>query len=565
MTPGKITRSVQGLNRLRKIAQVLTRHGFGHVVDRVHLGRFVPVAKLWQPARKPALQESPLSLGQRLARVCEDLGPTFVKLGQTVSTRADLVQPDILEGLRTLHDRVAPFPSDTAESIIADQLGAPVSQQFSSFDTNPIACGSIGQVHRAVTKDGRNVVVKVQRPGIDETIRADITVLGWLAEALEQWVPESRPYRPQQLVEEFEQAIISELDYSNEAATTERFRRFFRDNGPIVIPEVCWELSGSKVLTLEAMTGAKVDALSDAANGRFDRKLIASRLVEAYLRQFFEFGVFHADPHPGNLLINAPGRITLIDFGQVGLISDELADQLLVLLMAFVYQEPALAVDVLGEMGALGPATDNTQLQRAIRVLDNKYYGQPLNRVDPTELFQESTEIMRRHAVTMPRDIVLMMKALTTVWGVALALDPQLNLMTTLRGRIKALVRSRMSPRRVGRTALVSSWHLLGVLRTAPRHLRSALRNLAQGKWQLNVRHENLDQLAHEIDRSSNRLAFSVVIAAVIVGSSLVLSSSSKLDLFGIGLEWFALVGYVVAGVLGLGLLWAIFRSGRLS
>lgn len=544
---------------------MLTRHGFGHVVDRLHLGRLVPVAKLWQPARKPALQDSPISLGQRLARVCEELGPTFVKLGQTVSTRADLVQPDILEGLGALHDRVAPFASDVAQSIIADQLGTPVSQQFSSFDTNPIACGSIGQVHRAVTGDGRNVVVKVQRPGIDETIRADMTILGWLAEALEQWVPESRAYHPRQLVEEFEQAILSELDYSNEAATTERFGRFFRDNGPIVIPGVCWELSGSRVLTLEAMTGTKVDGLSEPPDGGFERKLIASRLVKAYLRQFFEFGVFHADPHPGNLLINAPARITLIDFGQVGLISDELADQLLVMLLAFVYQEPALAVDVLGEMGALGPETDNAQLQRAIRVLDNKYYGQPLHRVDPTELFHESTEIMRRHAVTMPRDIVLMMKALTTVWGVALGLDPHLNLMTTLRGRIKALIRSRMSPRRVGRTALVSSWHLLGVLRTAPRHLRSALRNLAQGQWQLNVRHENLDQLAHDIDRSSNRLAFSVVIAAVIVGSSLVLSSSSKLDLFGIGLEWFALVGYVVAGVLGLGLLWAIFRSGRLS
>ena len=565
MTPGTITRSVRGLNRIRRIAQVLTRHGFGHIVDRVHLGRLVPVSKLWQPAGRLPLADSPISLGQRLCTVCEELGPTFVKLGQTISSRADLVQPAILEGLATLHDRVAPFDSDLAQQIIEDQLGAPLSTRFESFNTKPIASGSIGQVYRAVTRNQQAVVVKVQRPGIDQTIRADMTVLGWLADALEQWIPESRPFHPRQLVEEFEQAILSELDYSNEAATTERFGRLFDDPSQIAIPGVHWELSGSRVLTLEAVTGTKVDTISHTTDSPFDTKRIAHRLVEAYLRQFFEFGVFHADPHPGNVLIHAPAQITLIDFGQIGIISDDLADQLLVVLLAFLYREPTLAVDVLDEMGALNADTDTAQLQRAIRILENKYHGQPLSRVDPTEVFHESTAIMRRHAVTMPRDVVLMIKALTTVWGVALRLDPRLDLTATLRGRIKELIASRVGPGRMARSALISSWHLLGVTRNAPRQLRSALRNLARGQWQLNVRHENLDQLAHDIDRSSNRLAFSVVIAAVIVGSSLVISSDAELDLLGIGLEWFALVGYVVAGVLGLGLLWAIFRSGRLS
>ena len=563
MNPFGLAKSVRSLNRLRRIARVLTRHGFGHVVARLNLGRYTPLLELRRPTRaEPA---SPAQIGERLAAVCNDLGPTFVKVGQLLTTRPDLLPDDVLAGLRTLQDHVEPFDSAGAMRIITDDLGVEPAACFRSIDEAPFASGSIGQVYHATATDGMEVVVKVKRPGVEETLRLDMHILKWLADALERYVAEAAAFKPVMLVEEFEETILREMDYVNEAASTSRFHEAFADDPEVTTPQVRWDLCGTRVLTLERVGGRNLDAALRDGDGRINRKLLADRLANAYLKQFFDLGMFHADPHPGNILVSAPASIALIDFGQVGLVSDELANQLVVLLVAGLGREIELVVDTLGEMRALGPGVDRTQLTRALCRLLEKYYGLPLQRIDHRKFFSEISDIFRQHDVTMPREVVVLCKALATVAGVAMQIDPEIDLVSMLKPRLRQMVADRLTPNRVLRGVGVSAWHLFSILRTAPRQLRTALQRLALGQWQLTVRHEKLEHLTNEMDRSSNRLAVSIVIAAIIVGSSVVVSTDPAVTILNIPLQAFGVVGYLFAGVMGLALLWAIFRSGRLS
>ncbi len=563
MTPLGLARSVRTLNRVRRIAQVLTQHGFGHVVSRLNLGRYVSILELRRPA--PLEPPSPAQVGLRLAAVFTDLGPTFVKLGQILTTRPDLLPPEVIAGLRTLQDRVDPFDSTIAMRIIAEDLGVEPAACFRVIASTPFASGSIGQVYDATAADGMEVVVKVKRPGLEETIRQDMHILKWLADALEHYVPESTAFKPVLLVEEFEEVLLREMDYVNEAASTARFYQTFEADPYISTPQVRWDLCGPRVLTLERVAGRNVEAVVRDGDPRIDRKLLAERLTDAYLKQFFELGLFHADPHPGNILVSPPANVALIDFGQVGTVSDELAHHLVVLMVAGLGREIDLVVDTLAELHALGPGVDRAQLARALRRLFDKYYGLPLGRVDARKFFSEISDVFRQHDVTVPRDVVVLCKALATVAGVAMQLDPQIDLAGMLKPRLRRMVAERLAPRRLMRGLGISAWHLFSILRSAPRQLRTALQRLGMGQWQLTVRHENLERLTSEMDRSSNRLAVSIVIAALIVGSSVVVSTNQAVTFFNIPLRTFGIFGYLFAGIMGAGLLWAIFRSGRLS
>ncbi len=567
MNPLQFTRSVRSLNRLRHIAQVLTRHGFGHIVARINLTRFVPVWMLRKKVARPVLDEGASAVGRRLTQVCAELGPTFIKLGQMMSTRPDIVPVDVLEELRTLQDNVPPFDTPIAMDIITEELGRPLTDCFDRIDTEPVASASIGQVYRARTPEGAEVMVKVRRPDIADVIKLDMQLLGWLAESLENLMPELRVYRPIMLVAELEEMLTRELDYVNEASTTARFAEAFAGDNGIHIPKVHWDLSGARVLTLGSLPGTSVRAVlaaHDAADGEIDRPLVARRLVDCYLKQVFELAVFHADPHPGNILIEPPAAVGLIDFGQVGTITDDLMTQIIVMVYASLNREVDLVIDALADLGALGPKTNRRQLHRALLVLIDKYHGLPVKRLDLGTLTSEFAEVIRTHDVVVQRDLLLLSKALGTVASVTAQLDPDLDLLEIVRPRIKRAMAQRLSPHHLARGTMVWGWHLLSLVRQAPAQLRDFLRGLRSGTWKLHIQHENLDRLVSELDRSSNRLAFSIVIAGIIIGSSAVFGAATNMTLFGVRVQYFGIVGYLIAGMLGLGLSWAIFRSGRL-
>ncbi|MCZ6816149.1 MAG: AarF/ABC1/UbiB kinase family protein [Planctomycetota bacterium] len=562
-----LPKTVRTTRRLVAIAQVLSRHGFSHFVARLQFQRYLPSTawlKRGRPAEEP--ETDPLeTIGERLVRVCEELGPTFVKLAQMASTRPDILPTQILKSLGRLQDDVSPFPSEQARRIVRNDIDVPVDEAFASFDDKPFASGSIAQVHRAKTSDGQDVVLKIKRPGIEQTIQLDIYVLQWLAERAESLFPEMRPYRPQMLVEEFAQTTRRELDFVNEASSTARFYEAFKDNTQINTPQVRWDLTGPNVLTLEFMDGVRLREVLDEKGEPCDRPAVARNLAECFIAQFFELGFFHADPHPGNLFIRPPEGLSLVDFGMVARMDEELIGRLVIAIVAAVNRETDIVIDVLADLGAIGRETDRRVLKRDLQELNEKYYGLPVRRFDIGTLFGELVETVRRNDVTLPRDFVLMMKSLAAVSGVIQQLDPEFNLLELIQPKLRKLLAERASPRRLLRQAGMSSWHILNILRDAPRMIRDLMRGMGRGQFQINIRHENIDHLASELDRSSNRLAFSVLMAATIMGSSMVLSLEGDFQILGFEIRYLGFVGYALSFMMGIGLVIAILRSGKLS
>ncbi len=559
-----LPKSVRSIARLQTIVRVLASQGFEHLLQQLNLGRYLSMPQRWVRAR-PLEAEEPAAVGRRLVRVCQELGPTFVKLGQMLSTRPDLVPEHVVQELRLLQDRVEPFETEIARKVIAEDLGIPLDECFEEFGPEPMASGSIAQAYRARTKQGRRVVVKVKRPDIEQTIEQDMVLLAWLADAIERFVPESRPFRPRMLVDEFQKSIRRELDFVNEAATLSRFSEAFRDNDAVRIPGVLWELTGSRVLTMDFLDGVSMQSVIDSPGAEFDRREIARNLTESFFIQYFDLGMFHADPHPGNLLVNAPATIGLIDFGLVGRIDDELRGQFLMIMIALVSKEIDILVDTLDDLDALTPETDHAQLERDFRDLLDKYFGLPLQRIEIQTLFGEVNELVRNNGVVLPRVMVLLFKSLVTLAGVARQLDPEMNVLGLIRPRLRGMIRDRINPERLFRGAGITGWHMVTLFKQMPRQLRDFMRRLSRGQWQVNVNHQNLDYLASELDRSGNRLSFSIVIAAIIISSSMVLISDRTETLLGVPVRAFGLLGYVFAGIMGVGLVWAIWRSGKLS
>ncbi|MCL2330673.1 MAG: AarF/ABC1/UbiB kinase family protein [Phycisphaerae bacterium] len=603
---------------MQTIARVLTHHGFGHLVDKLHLSRYVPLRR-WKPVLPgesvgPDV-ETDMSLGRRVASMLEELGPTFVKLGQMLSTRPDVVPAEIVAELSRLQDRVPPFDTLIARQMIEKDLGSPIEESFIHFEAEPFACGSIAQAYHATVRrqskgEGRSggierisqeksgekyaekhseklsgkhgssgkrieinedaslgcpVVVKVKRPDIEEIVRLDMVILRWIAELAERWLPEWAIYQPRMIVDEFERTLLREMDFINEAATITRFHEAFGDDPHFRIPAVHWECTGPAVLTLERLGGIAANRLLAEPDPAIDRRALADRLVRAFMRQFFEMGIFHADPHPGNLLISPPANIGLIDFGLTGQIDDEMLGHLIIGLTAAVNRESDVIVEILADMNCLSDHTDRRQLRRAFTELVDKYYGLPLARFDLQTLFLEITGLMRTHSVTLPREFVLMGKALVTIGGICLQWAPEMDLLDLLQPRITDLLAKRLAPTRLAKSAVISGWHLFNILKAAPSQLRDIARRLARGQWQVHIRHQNLDDLAHEIDRASNRLGFSIIVASVVVGSSLVIGNKEPLPVLNVPLGILGVVGYVVAAVMGLWLVINMLRSGKLS
>lgn len=568
MSIATLPRTVRTFARLRVIAQVLSKHGFGHFVDRLQLGGYLPTSRLFRRQKQESELEEidPLeSIGRRLVRVCEELGPTFIKLGQIASTRADILPTQILAALEHLQADCPPFPPEQSKRIFRRDTGQSVSEAFSEFDEKPFASGSIAQAHRAVALDGQKVVVKIKRPGIDQTIRLDMYVLKFLAEQAEYFFPELRPFRPKLLVDEFTRALERELDFVNEASSTARFHEAFKDDPHVRTPMVRWDLTGPSTLTLEYMEGLSFREAVEGDGPSIDRRELARHIGECFVKQFFDTGLFHADPHPGNLRIRPPDELVLIDFGMVGQMSDDMIDKLVVGIVAAVRKDVDIVIDILSEVDALGPNTDRLALTRDLRLYLEKYYGLPLQRLDMSTIFRELIETVRRHDVTLPRDFVAMFKSLAIISGVILQLDPDFNLIELLKPKLAGMVRERLSSKRLLRMAGMTAWHIGGILRDGPRLLRELIRGIGRGRFQVNIRHENLDYLASELDRSSNRLALSIIMAATIMGGSMLLSMESSVAIFGVQIRYFGLAAYALASIIAVWLVVAILRSGKLS
>jgi ubiquinone biosynthesis protein len=504
-----LVNAVKDMERLRQILTILVRHGFGELVARTDLGALLP-------GRHKATEEPAraISFAERLRLALQDLGPSFIKLGQIISTRPDLIPEGVIQELKKLQDDVPAMAIEDVRQTIEETLGAPVDTLFMDFENTPLACASIGQVHRArLAQDGTSldVVVKVQRARIRETIERDLDLLYFLARVVERAIPESKIYSPVGLVGEFDRAITAELDFTVEAANAEVFAKNFAGNPTVSFPRVYPSASGKKVLTLEYFRGSKIDqAVAQGASG----PSIAKNAVHVIAQMIFEDGFFHADPHPGNILILGPSEapvIGMLDLGLVGRLSPEMRDQAVDLMVAAVRGEADALADALLGMGRPRGKVDLKAFRREVAELAAKYLNRPLKEVELSGLIRDLVQGAIKYEIEMPTEMVMVGKSLMTVEGIGKEIDPDLDVFSELRPYFVKLLWKRYHPERIARDLLRG----LGQLSTAASHLPEQVHQILEDVRQGHLEVRTIDpQLPRAADRLGRRLYAAITTAA---------------------------------------------------
>jgi ubiquinone biosynthesis protein len=555
----RLPRAYSGLRRYRQILAVLLKYGFGDLLARLKV-RHPLLGRL--PRLRAIKELEDLSRPARLRLAFEELGPTFIKLGQLLSLRLDLLPPEYAAELAKLQDEAMPLPFAQIKGKVEAQLGRALGELFQEFGEEPLAAASLAQVHRALLRDGTEVVVKVQRPGIWETIRADLIILEDLAHFLVRHLPESEPFDPPGVVREFAKTLRRELDFVREGRNMELFRRNFQGDPTVYIPKVFWDYTTSEVLTMERIVGVKVTDLEGLERAGLDRHQVALNGANAILKQIFEHGLFHADPHPGNILVLEGNVIAPLDFGMVGRLDLELRERVGQLILAIARGDLAGLVRTLRELGSLDEQVDLLALRADLADLLDRYSKTPLYRLELGRLLDEMMALVREHRLRLPPNLVMMGKALVIAEGVGRALDPELELLALAQPYLERLA-LRRGPLQKALQGWAGAWaESRELFQELPEGLRSIMSRLRQGRLKVQFELLGLEHLMQELDRASNRLAFALIIAALIIGSSLVMQLQAGPRLWGLSL--FGFLGFGFAAFLGFWLVVAILRSGRL-
>jgi ubiquinone biosynthesis protein len=547
------------MRRYGDIARVLVRHGLADVVDALHLGSYLAWGTRVLP---PRARMTTLSRAARIRLTLEELGPTFVKFGQALSVRSDLLPADLIAELAALQEHVAPLAPGVAESAIEAAFGQPVAALFATFETTPIASASIAQVHRAALPSGEIVAVKVRRPGIAGTIAADVEILRQLARLVQRHVPAADAVDPVRLVDEFARTIRSEQDLIREGRNLERCAADFAGDPTAHFPRVYWERTTSSVLTMEYLDGVKVTALDAAGIGPFARRLIARRGADAILRQVLEHGFFHADPHPGNLVVMADHVIGFLDLGMVGRLDDRARRALARIVHAIQHRDTAELTAVALEIMETRGEIDAAALERDLAALIELYGDVPLADLSVRDLLGDVVGTAARHRLRFPSPLMLLIKALVTIEGVGARLDPAFKMVEHAAPMAERLRRRELAPDAIASRVMQALTQTAAAVHAIPGHLDAIARKVRDGRLQVQFVHRNLDHFVHEMDRASNRIAFALIIAALIVGSSLIIHAGRGTTAYGYPV--LGLIGFLVAAVFGVGLAIGIMRSGRL-
>jgi ubiquinone biosynthesis protein len=537
----------RSLGRLSEIGRVATRHGFGYLLER----------------RKTPPDETPSERGRRLRETLDELGPTSVKFGQLLSTRPDIVPQDIVAELRKLQDDVSPVPYDRVAAVVNAELGLTVEQAFVRFDEQPIAAASIGQVHRASLPNGEEVVVKVQRPDAPRQIESDLQLMRSAARFVRERVRALDFIDAQELVDEFARSIRQELDYLREARNAEAFRRNFGASEQVAVPKVWWRYTTGRVLTLEFLDGVQLRDIDVSARPPEERRTLAYQMTDAWMTMIFRHGFFHGDPHPANILVLDGDRIGLVDFGLAGSLSDEDMSRLTRLFIDAATENVAALPRRLAELGVRYPREREDELRAAIEELYYRYYGARLSDVDPIEVIREGLDLIYSLSLRLPTRFMILDKAIATLGAVGVELYPDFNVFEVAKPYARSLLAERFSPRRISLRAQKELRELAGMARELPYQVHDVLAELRDGELQVKISNPGIDDLAHHLDVSVNRIAVALVVLGGLIGSSLIgVLAESGPQLVGIHL--LSVVGFVLSGAFGTWLLWGIMRSGRL-
>lgn len=567
-------RLLRNLGRTSEIVTVLLNHGFSDLVDRIGL-RTVWYRSRRLFSRKPPEPTRHVKLVERIRLTLESLGPTFIKFGQVMSTRPDLVPPEMLTELKKLQERVPPFPAEAAIQRVEAELERPLSELFQSFESTPLAAGSLGQVHRAVDFRGTQLAVKIRRPGAVRGVERDLALMQEIAILIERHIPEARIFDPVGLVNHFARTIRRELNFAREGRTMDEFRRLFRQDATLYVPDVYWDLTTDAVLTMEYIDGFRIDELvgapivchgpsTDTAHGveipavrLVNPAEIAANGARIFMKQAFEFGVFHGDPHPGNVRIRRDGTICLLDYGMIGMLEEKTREELIDLLLAISQQQVDAAVKLVLTIGEPYREVDRPLLQVDMRDFIANYYGIPLERMNVGRLLSDFVAILSSHRIRCPGSLTLLFRALVTLEGIGRQLDPEFNLASHLQPFVERLVRQRYQPSRIAERLFDESRRMLEMAHELPMHLNRTIKKISENDLRIQLDHRNLDHFIMEMERSGNRLVVGMVVSSLIMASALIVAGK-------VSSVWISVPMYVSSSLLAIWLIFGIFRSGRL-
>lgn len=558
---GVIGRTYRHLNRYRQILAILIKFGFGDLIDLLNLEQYIELG-IQMISRKPRDRVEKLTRAERMRMAVEELGPTYIKLGQILSTRPDMLPADWIHEFSKLQDAVPPHPFDALCEIVETELHAPLAAVFSFVSDTPIASASIGQVHRGRLKSGEDVAIKIQRPDIERTIVIDLEIMLHLATLMERHVEEVALHRPVKIVEEFARTLEKELDYSLEAANMARFSRNFQHNPTVHIPRVYTRVSTARVLVMEFVEGIKVSQVDRIDAAGMDREQIVVHGADLVLEQVLIHGFFHADPHPGNIFVLPDHVICLLDFGIVGSVDRETREEFVDLVDSIVQQDETRIVRSLLKLTEWDREPDVRRFERDMADFLAQHFFKPLREIEIGKFLHQMLAVAFRHRLRIAPDIFLMIKTLATLEGVARQLNPEFDMIARAAPFVIKVRLERYSPQRILSELTHRLSALVQLTDQLPKELLDVIRMIRQQRLRIKIEHHGLEPMLATHDQISNRISFSIIIAALLIGSALIVISKTPPFIFGISL--IGIIGFLAAAVMGVWLLIAILRKGKL-
>lgn len=554
----KIITSYRRFKRYRQIINVMVRNGFGGLIESLRLRRVYrktkpPSGALMSPRAK------------RLRLALEELGPTFIKMGQMLSTRADLIPHDIFHELQKLQDQVPPVVYDDLKEEIEFELKSPIKDIFSEFNETPLAAASIGQVHKAKLKTGEMVVVKVQRPNIKKVVEGDLDILRTTAGLAERHLSDIKMYNPVGFVDEFSKSIRNELDYTLEARNMERFAHNFADDNTVRIPKVYWEYTTGRIITMEFLEGVKVSHIDELENHGYNIKSIAKKGAQAYLKQIFTHRFFHGDPHPGNIFILPGEVVAFMDFGIVGRLTPSMASRLNELLISIASKDTERIVDALLQISVVDEDSNMDDLKADISEFVDKYYDISLGQLQISNVVHDLTDISSKYRIILDRQLSLLGRVLAEVEGLGKRLDPDFNIIPLIQPFARGLVISKGSPREILRKSSKIARDYANLITALPGDIKMALDKAKNGKLRIEFKHVALEGIVSGLERSTSRLAFAIIIASLVISSTLIISLEKPIGPSLFGIPVIGALGYIIAAISGLWLIINIIRNRTLE
>ncbi len=538
------------LKRLREILKVLSKYEFGYLIEKTKLKHNLPF--LSKSYEYDSLEELDESTPERLRLVLQELGPTFIKLGQTLSTRPDLVGRKIATEFTKLQDDNPPISFESVQRVIENELGSPLNNIFESFDVEPLGSASIGQVHRALLLTGEEVAVKVRKPGVEQVIRNDIAIMEFLAKRIDSYVPQLKIYNVPGIVEEFKRSIFKEIDYENEALNLKRFKHNFMDDETVHVPEIYGDYCSLKVITMELIVGTKISEVTEKDG--FDLKLIAERGAISYFKQVVVHGFFHADPHPSNIYILPNNVVCYIDFGMMGIIDEDFKNELAELIIYLINNDVGGMISQLTYMGMIDENVDTRSLRYDLTDMMFKYYGTELNEVHGG--MNELINIMRKYHIFMPRELVLLARGIGMVEETGEKLDPTFNAVAVGKPVIKNVVAKKFSPLNFADYVKKNVIEMEHILKNIPLSVTKTLYKLENGEIRIKIEHEGLERI-------TNKISVALILSALLIGSSLIMTTDNGIYL--IKFPYLGVLGFVISAALAIFLVVSIIRDRGIS